>query len=193
MNVDMEAAQILGAASSIINTNQPQFSGITTLDPAVFATYFVKLCGVHALRFASFLNCNSVSTSESLFSGVNDFKGILASEDFRRIQNFRHIQTIDKLNDFTQWIYSLEIERITSLSFDIDNLIRTILTPLPPDWWKQKIQSEWLLPCLIKSHSRIHPDDWDATVDNTNIGEGQHHRINKVTGIGLSAVDGMES
>ena len=120
MNVDMEAAQILGAASSIINTNQPQFSGITTLDPAVFATYFVKLCGVHALRFASFLNCNSVSTSESLFSGVNDFKGILASEDFRRIQNFRHIQTIDKLNDFTQWIYSLEIERITSLSFDID-------------------------------------------------------------------------
>ncbi|KAJ7226717.1 hypothetical protein GGX14DRAFT_692982 [Mycena pura] len=95
MNVDMEAAQIPGAASSIINTNQPRFSGITTVDPTVFATYFIKLCAM---------------------CGMNDFKGILPLEDFRHIQDFHYIQTVDELNNFTQWIYSLGIEEITSFA-----------------------------------------------------------------------------
>ncbi|KAJ7506425.1 hypothetical protein B0H11DRAFT_2327537 [Mycena galericulata] len=50
MNADMEAAQALGAARSILRTNQPQFSGITTVDPAIFATYFIKICSGHSIR-----------------------------------------------------------------------------------------------------------------------------------------------
>ncbi|KAJ7019065.1 hypothetical protein C8F04DRAFT_1276706 [Mycena alexandri] len=50
MNADMEAAQALGAARSLLKTDQPQFSGITTLDPAIFATYFIKLCCGHSIR-----------------------------------------------------------------------------------------------------------------------------------------------
>lgn len=55
MNADMEAAQTLGAALSFMKTNVPSFSGITTLDPQVFATFFVKFCGGHAMRCVSCL------------------------------------------------------------------------------------------------------------------------------------------
>ncbi|KAJ6584028.1 hypothetical protein DFH09DRAFT_265405 [Mycena vulgaris] len=42
INADMEAAQVLGAARSFLNTNIPSFSGIATLDPHVLATFFIK-------------------------------------------------------------------------------------------------------------------------------------------------------
>ncbi|KAJ7830499.1 hypothetical protein B0H14DRAFT_3143490 [Mycena olivaceomarginata] len=49
MNVDMEAAQVLGAARSILKTNQPEYSGIPRdTSPAEAATYFVKLCYRHS-------------------------------------------------------------------------------------------------------------------------------------------------
>ncbi|KAJ6624124.1 hypothetical protein B0H10DRAFT_2325962 [Mycena sp. CBHHK59/15] len=40
MNTDMEAAQALRAARSFMKTNNPSFSGRTTLDPHLFATFF---------------------------------------------------------------------------------------------------------------------------------------------------------
>lgn len=50
MNADMEAAQALGAARSFMKINVPSFSGITTLDPHLFATFFIKFCCSHAKR-----------------------------------------------------------------------------------------------------------------------------------------------
>jgi hypothetical protein len=48
MNADMEAAQILGAARSVMKTNDPEYSGIPNDTPAsVAATYFVKVCYHH--------------------------------------------------------------------------------------------------------------------------------------------------
>ena len=49
MNADMEAAQVIGAARSIMKTNVPDYSGIPNDTPAtVAATYFVKICYRHA-------------------------------------------------------------------------------------------------------------------------------------------------
>jgi hypothetical protein len=50
MNADMEAAQALGAALSLMKTNVPSFRGITTIDTHVFATFFIKFCATHAKR-----------------------------------------------------------------------------------------------------------------------------------------------
>ncbi|KAJ6555917.1 hypothetical protein B0H19DRAFT_1262049 [Mycena capillaripes] len=66
MNADMEAAQAVGAAHSLLKTNQPQFSGITTLDPAVFGTFFIKICCGHSIRpfngFKSLISDSAVSS-----------------------------------------------------------------------------------------------------------------------------------
>ena len=51
MNVDLEAAQVLGTADSFLPTNEPEYSGITTNDPAVLAEYFIKACHTHCKRY----------------------------------------------------------------------------------------------------------------------------------------------
>jgi hypothetical protein len=51
MNVDLEAAQVLGAADSFLPTNEPECSGITTNDPAVLVEYFVKACHTHVTKY----------------------------------------------------------------------------------------------------------------------------------------------
>lgn len=49
MNADMEAAQVLGAARSIMKHNDPEYSGIPNDTPASeAATYFVKICYRHS-------------------------------------------------------------------------------------------------------------------------------------------------
>lgn len=52
MNVNLEAAQVLGAGDSFLATNELEFSGIHTNDPAVLVEYFLKACHVHVKRFA---------------------------------------------------------------------------------------------------------------------------------------------
>jgi hypothetical protein len=51
MNVDLEAAQVLGAANSFLPTNEPEYGGISTEDPAVLAEYFTKACHTHVKRY----------------------------------------------------------------------------------------------------------------------------------------------
>jgi hypothetical protein len=50
MNVDLEAAQVLGAADSFLLTNEPEYSGISTEDPVVLVEYFTKACHTHVKR-----------------------------------------------------------------------------------------------------------------------------------------------
>ncbi|KAJ6620468.1 hypothetical protein B0H10DRAFT_2215985 [Mycena sp. CBHHK59/15] len=69
MNADMEAAQALRAARSFMKTNIPSFSSITTLDPHLFATFFIKFCGSHA-------KCP-----------LPDFKSLISADDFKRLKD----------------------------------------------------------------------------------------------------------
>ena len=54
MNVDLEAAQVLGAGDSFLKTNEPEYSGIETNDPAEMVEYFTKACHTHVKRYAVF-------------------------------------------------------------------------------------------------------------------------------------------
>ncbi|KAJ7451197.1 hypothetical protein B0H11DRAFT_2289039 [Mycena galericulata] len=156
MNADMEAAQTLGAALSFMKTNVPSFSGITTLDPQVFATFFIKFCGGHAMR------------------PVNDFKSLISAENFTRLKEFMHIDSVESLRSFSKFIDGLGVKKIQ-------------------DWWAHKEMNDWVIPCLVKSQSNILPADWDNTPATTNTGEAQHHWTNTYTGIKLSLVEGIET
>jgi hypothetical protein len=68
-----------------------------------------------------------------------------------------------------------------------------ILNSKHSDWWNHKVKSKWIIPCILGSQSKIHPNHWGTTPATTNTGEAQHHWTNKLTGIGLSPVDGIES
>jgi hypothetical protein len=51
LNVDMEAAQVLGAGDSFLPTNDPEYSGIHTKDSAELMTYVTRVCYTHVKRF----------------------------------------------------------------------------------------------------------------------------------------------
>jgi hypothetical protein len=51
---------------------------------------------------------------------------------------------------------------------------------------------DWIIPCLVKSQSRISADVWDSTPSTTNTNEAQHHWTNSLTGIKLTPVEALE-
>lgn len=51
MNLDLEAAQVLGAGDSFMPTNEPAYSGIYTSEAVQLVTFFIKACMVHVKRF----------------------------------------------------------------------------------------------------------------------------------------------
>lgn len=50
MGADMEAAQVLGAAQSILATNNVEISGINITSPEELLPYFVRVCLTHSKR-----------------------------------------------------------------------------------------------------------------------------------------------
>ncbi|KAF7326552.1 hypothetical protein MVEN_02608400 [Mycena venus] len=157
MNADMEAAQVLGAARSIMKTNEPEYSGIPNDMPASeAATYFVKVCCRHSKE------------------AIHDFKGLVTPAQYERLSDFMYIDSKERLNDFSKFVKGLGVKKIQ-------------------DWWAHKEMSDWIIPCLVKSQSNIHPADWDSTPATTNTGETQHHWTNTMTGINLSLVEAIES
>ncbi|KAJ6563839.1 hypothetical protein B0H19DRAFT_1258374 [Mycena capillaripes] len=97
MNADMEAAQALGVVRSLLKANQPQFSGITTLDPAIFPRYFVKICCGHSIRL------------------VNGLRNLVSADEFRRLKDFMYIDSVEALNLFTQFVEGLKHKEIEDL------------------------------------------------------------------------------
>ncbi|KAK6969467.1 hypothetical protein R3P38DRAFT_3298357 [Favolaschia claudopus] len=110
MIVDIEAAQILGTSRSLLNTNQPKYSGIYTEDLAEFATYFVKLCSVHVL------------------CGIKDFRGMhLKSHDAGvEFTQFVAGLGIKKISD--SWGHKLSSQYITKC------MIKSQSNILPHHW-----------------------------------------------------------
>ncbi|TFY74780.1 hypothetical protein EWM64_g9232 [Hericium alpestre] len=94
MNVDMEAAQVLGAGDSFLSTNEPDYSGITTREPEELVQYFVKLCYAHVKR------------------AIHDFKSLVTQADYRRLMDFPYIQSEEELQAFQQFVRDLGIKKI---------------------------------------------------------------------------------
>ncbi|KAG6913688.1 hypothetical protein DXG01_005156 [Tephrocybe rancida] len=105
---------------------------------------------------------------------VLDFKSLVSAQDFQRLINFPYLKSQEDLDDFTCFVKDLKIKKIH-------------------DWWMHKIQSKWIIPCILKSKSRILPEHWDITPATTNMGEAQHHWTNKQSGIKLPIVEAILS
>ncbi|KAJ7939089.1 hypothetical protein B0H13DRAFT_1850825 [Mycena leptocephala] len=106
---------------------------------------------------------------------VNGFKKLVSPEQFRRLKDFMHNDSVEALRSFTQFVEGLEHQEIRN-------------------WWAHKEMRDWIIPCLVKSQSNILPEHWesDRTPATTNTGEAQHHWTNSLTGIGLSLVKALE-
>ncbi|KAJ7476393.1 hypothetical protein B0H11DRAFT_1810084 [Mycena galericulata] len=156
MNADMEAAQVVGITRSVMKHNDPEYSGIPNdTPPEKVAPNFVKICWRHAKE------------------PVNDFKSLVSATDFNRILDFVYIDSKERLDAFSAFVYGLGIKKIS-------------------DWWKHKEMHEWIIPCLVKSQSLIPADVWDSTPSTTNTNEAQHHWTNSQTGIKLTPVETVE-
>ncbi|KAJ7204582.1 hypothetical protein C8J57DRAFT_382857 [Mycena rebaudengoi] len=95
MNADMEAAQVLGAARSVMKTNDPEYSDIPSDTPAsVAATYFVKVCYRHSKE------------------AIHDFKGMVTPADYARLMDFMYIDSKDKLEEFSKFVKDLGVKKI---------------------------------------------------------------------------------
>ncbi|KAJ7476811.1 hypothetical protein FB451DRAFT_1366387 [Mycena latifolia] len=106
--------------------------------------------------------------------GVHGLKRYVTDDVFKRLMDFPYLKTEEDLAAFTAWIGTLKIKKVQ-------------------DWWKHKLQYPWIRPSLIKTLSRIHPDDWDITDASTNLNEGQHHWTNQQTGVHLTILEAIET
>ncbi|KAJ7805829.1 hypothetical protein B0H14DRAFT_3770242 [Mycena olivaceomarginata] len=104
---------------------------------------------------------------------VHDFKSLVTSDQHAQLANFVYIDSAEKLAEFSKFIRDLGIKKIQ-------------------DWWAHKEMHPWIIPCFVKSQSRIPADVWDTTPSTTNTNEGQHAWTNSITGTGLSLVEAVE-
>ncbi|KAJ7206565.1 hypothetical protein GGX14DRAFT_367059, partial [Mycena pura] len=105
---------------------------------------------------------------------INDFKSLVSPEQYTRIQDVFYIDSKESLEEFSTFIYGLGHKEIS-------------------DWWKHKEMHDWIIPCIVKSQSRIPADVWDLTPSTTNTNEAQHHWTNSLTGIKLTPVEALKS
>ncbi|KAG7094223.1 hypothetical protein E1B28_007830 [Marasmius oreades] len=120
MVVDMEIAQVKGAAASFAKSQDVSYS---KLNGKCLPPYFIKLCHVHAKR------------------GIHDFRLKMTKKDYRHLVNYmNHIKTKEDLERFHVFVLSFKIPALTAWwkhKRSIDWIIPcTIggLSPMGPDW-----------------------------------------------------------
>ncbi|KAK7008311.1 hypothetical protein R3P38DRAFT_3280934 [Favolaschia claudopus] len=124
MNADMEAAQVLGIARSIMKTNDPEYSGIpNNISASEAATYFIKICYRH--------------TKEA----IHDFKSLVTPEQYNRLMEFMYIDSEEKLAKFSQFVNDLGIKKIQDWwrhkeinDWIVPCLVKSLSNILPEDW-----------------------------------------------------------
>ncbi|KAL0565924.1 hypothetical protein V5O48_016093, partial [Marasmius crinis-equi] len=108
--------------------------------------------------------------------GINDFRPRLDPKTYNHMLTYMdHIKSDEDLAKFDEFIHSIKCNN----HHDILN------------WWAQKKSISWIIPCTVRALSRMDLDDWDATPNHTNTGEGQHAWTNRITGTGLRVVDAI--
>ncbi|KAK7036861.1 hypothetical protein R3P38DRAFT_3350628 [Favolaschia claudopus] len=124
MNADMEAAQVIGIARSVMKTNIPEYSGIPNdITPAEAAKYFVKICYRH--------------TKEA----IHDFKSLVTPEQYNRLMNFMYIDSKQRLEEFSRFVNDLGIKKIQDWwahkeihDWIIPCLVKALSNIYPDDW-----------------------------------------------------------
>ncbi|KAJ7736698.1 hypothetical protein B0H16DRAFT_1326459, partial [Mycena metata] len=103
---------------------------------------------------------------------VHDFRSLVSPADHAHLLDFVYIESAEKLTEFSAFVDSLGIKKIH-------------------DWWAHKEMHTWIIPCLVKSQSRLTAEVWDTTPSTTNTNEAQHAWTNSLTGTGLSFAEGL--
>ncbi|KAG7089007.1 hypothetical protein E1B28_010720 [Marasmius oreades] len=124
MVVDMEIAQVQGAAALFKKTQVPSHSPLDGSRPESFPPYFVKLCKVHAKR------------------GLHNYRHSLDKADYDHIVSYmNHIKTKQDLEDFHSYILSLKNAKLTawwkhkrSISWILPCTIRGLSPVGEEDW-----------------------------------------------------------
>ncbi|KIM35659.1 hypothetical protein M413DRAFT_326604 [Hebeloma cylindrosporum] len=86
--------------------------------------------------------------------------------------NFMSLESERQIEEFSAWVSETGIQQVIN-------------------WWKHKTQNTWILPSLIKSCSKMNPEDWDRTPSTTNLGEAQHHWTNVNTALKTSLLEAI--
>ncbi|KAJ7893388.1 hypothetical protein B0H14DRAFT_3671887 [Mycena olivaceomarginata] len=97
---------------------------------------------------------------------VHDFRSLVSPSDHARLLDFVYIDTKESLADFSAFVSSLGAH---------------------------KEMHEWIIPCPVKSQSRIPADVWDTTPSTTNTNEAQHAWTSSLTGTGRSLAEGISA
>ncbi|KAF7349123.1 hypothetical protein MVEN_01434500 [Mycena venus] len=144
---DMESAPWIGMARSFIKrmdaANRP------TVDE--FLMKVLRVCRRHAV--------------EGLKKAV---KPHVDEDQWKRFEGFVSLKTPQDVQEFSDWVFSLNITTITA-------------------WWNHKLNHKWILPGLLECLSGLSHEDWLTTPFTSNGNETQHHWTNSQTGIGLNA------
>ncbi|KAF8165803.1 hypothetical protein B0H34DRAFT_671557 [Crassisporium funariophilum] len=104
--------------------------------------------------------------------GIFDFKSLVSFADFQCLMDFPYLDSVKELEAFSEFIRKLKIKKIQ-------------------DWWDHKYTSRWIIPCILKSQSKIDPQHLHNLPATTNVGEGQHHWTNHQSGIKLPLVEAI--
>ncbi|KAJ7705076.1 hypothetical protein B0H16DRAFT_1482466 [Mycena metata] len=114
-----------------------------------------------------------IGLCRAVMKPVHDFRSLVSTDHFNRLMNFAYIDSKESLDEFSTFVYGLKVKKMTA-------------------WWKHKEMHEWIIPCIVKSQSRLSADVWDSTPSTTNTNEAQHHWTNTQTGIRLPPVEALE-
>ena len=112
MNVDMEAAKVLGAAWSFMKMNDIRYSKIDVSSPEELLLYFVWVCLTHSKQYAYFLTQVIMTLILNHANGVLYFKFLVTASDYWWIFNFPYMKLHVELDNFTLFINSLGIKKI---------------------------------------------------------------------------------
>ncbi|KAF8175111.1 hypothetical protein BJ912DRAFT_1075466 [Pholiota molesta] len=123
IGVDMELAQVLGAADSFLPTNDRGYSNIDAETPEELVPYFVRLCYTHTKR------------------GIHDLQGSVTDEDYKRLINFMYLETKEEIDEFSNWIPTLKNPKVQAWwnhkvnnDWILPSLIKCLSKIDPDDW-----------------------------------------------------------
>ena len=108
-----------------------------------------------------------------------------------RSGHFTSLEFESQIHEFSKWVAEMGKPQVTSTLLIVLYLYSYSLSLVFTDWWKHKTQNTWILPALIKSCSKMNPDDWDRTPATTNLGEAQHHWTNIKTALKTSLLEAI--
>ncbi|EIM80963.1 uncharacterized protein STEHIDRAFT_161971 [Stereum hirsutum FP-91666 SS1] len=160
---DMEIAQALGCGDAFLPLNDPAHSGVNTDDPKILIQYFIKICLTHFKR------------------GIMSLRHNLSKEDYTYVSNLPSIETDDDFERYKLFCINHSSQKLRGM-------------PIPsPYWFKHKTDNSWILPCAMRSRTKIALNAWDSTPNTTNGNESQHAWTNQQTGTGMSLLEAIMS